>query len=314
MPITLLIHGPISDYSRLVLADGRKAVENGLVDDCVIVTYKKEEAKLRTTARDALEWARVALVDDVRNPGFANINRQINMVRSGMQSVDANDRIIVKLRSDQRVSLAKVRNIIAMHQHALQAGALLTTNCYTRKDRLYHPSDMFLIALKATLLDYYPAQFFAQTELDDHMAIRETSRASKSLLTIEQWPESRLYRHLLASRAWVFRNTIEDSVAALRAHCVMLDSRSIRLKWEKFYGGHVTLVPYDFQMAPFEGVVKEQAQCFTVEELHGRDAGQSRVTRLMTRLLWNDFYLAGRHYGSYWKGFRKVVKGQYTAR
>lgn len=313
MHTTLLIHGPISAYSRLVLADARQAVHSGLVSDCVIVTYRKEEAKLLAAAQGPLDWAKVTLADDVTNPGFANINRQINMVRSGLRCIGDDDRIVVKLRSDQRVSLAKVRDAITQHHRALQEGMLVTTNCYTRKDRLYHPSDMFLIASSSTLLDYYPSQFFPETELDDHMAIREASRANQSLSSIEQWPESRLYRNLLAGRGWVFKNTPNDSVAALRAHCVMLDSRAIHLKWEKFYGGRITLVPYDFLMAPFEGVVKEQAACFTVEELHQRNTRQSRVTRLLTRLLWNDFYLAGRHYGSYWKGFRKVVKGQYTA-
>lgn len=314
MPITLLIHGPISDYSRRVFKDAHRALQRGLVSECVIATYRKDAAAVAHALGRKASSFKVVLGEDVPNPGFANINRQINLVRLGLQQASSSADICIKLRTDQRVSLKSVVRWINAHIAELRTGKLGTTNCYTRKDRLYHPSDMFVIGTRSTLLNYYPATLFQSTELDDRLAITADSRLRGSLQHIHQWPESRLFRSLLANRNWVFKETIEDSLTALRAHCLVIDSRLIGLKWEKFYGGRLNLVPYAFSMAPFEGAIEEKARCYSIYEIHGQDALRSRITAWMTRLLWNDFYLAGRHYGSYWKGFRKVVKGHYRAR
>lgn len=314
MPTTLLIHGPISGYSRKVFKDAHRALELGLVSECLISTYGKDVENLKLALGEKASSFKVVLGNDVPNPGFANVNRQINLVRSGLLQANQTENIVIKLRTDQRVNIKKVVRWINANTKELQAGKLGTTNCYTRKDRLYHPSDMFLVAGYETLLAYYPAQLFTATELDDRLSIASESRITGSLEYVQQWPESRLFRSLLGSKGWKFLESQEDSLAALRTHCLMIDSREIRLKWEKFYNGRLTLVPYAFSMAPFDGTVKERARCYSVHELHGNNALRSRITKLMTRLLWNDFYLASRHYNSYWKGFRKVIKGQYSAK
>lgn len=314
MPITLLIHGPISAYSRRVFEDAHSALQRGLISECLISTYRKDRSALERALGDKLYAFKVVLGDDVPNPGFANINRQINLVRLGLTQAQHPEHIFIKLRTDQRVNLAAVARWVTSHELSLTEGKLGTTNCYTRKDRLYHPSDMFVIGTLDTLMAYYPCTPFTQTELDDRLAIIAESRLRGKLLQIHQWPESRLFRSLLTSRGWLFRETVEDSLLALRAHCLMIDSRSIELRWEKFYGGRVNLVPYEFSMSPFAETVKERARCYSVHDIHGRDAMQSRISKWMTRILWNDFYLAGKHYGNYWKGFRKVLKGQYSAK
>jgi hypothetical protein len=316
MIVDLLIHGPFVDFSELVLKDAICALRRYGINKCVVSTYPDDAVKANSVISqfgDVSGKFVVVAVSDVDNPGFANINRQINLVRAGLSAV-TDGAVVIKLRADQRISFKRLFSLIEVFGEGISSGKLMTTNCYTRVDRSYHPSDMFLVGLKNTLLDYYPSTFFKESELETKLAIRADSIGMPSLFHVQQWPESRLFRNLLKMRGWSFQENVDDSRLAIATHCIVLNARDIKLRWDKFYAGKLSLVPYKFHMAPFENIILEEALCYGIHELHGYGKVSDGVTRLLTRLLWNDFYLAGRHYGSFAVGIRRVLKGKYKVK
>ena len=131
----LLIHGPFSEYAVRSLGK-----HETLFDSIFISAYKEDEKEWLPFSKSG----KLVLSDDVSNPGAWNVNRQLNLVSAGLSAIDI-DAIVLKLRSDQRVHFGKVIRLLNKNYETFASTPkYLTTNCFTRVDRLYHPSDMFI--------------------------------------------------------------------------------------------------------------------------------------------------------------------------
>lgn len=307
--IALLVHGPRTAFTPKVIAQACAALRKGQVQRAVFAGYENDLPAISAQI-EALDPSLLALftltgVHDVANPGIANLNRQLNLVNAGLSAIGSAD-LIIKLRSDQCASFRQCLIQIERFAPEWRAGKLLTTNCYTRSDRLYHPSDMFLMGTPDTLRAYYPRSPFPQTQLDDLLAIGQDAADGASLGSMPQWPEARLFRHLLAERGWTIRETLEDSHDALQTHCVILDARQIGLRWEKFYRGRIPLVPYRFRVAPFPNLPEEDCQCVRATDFGTCTPGISDRTEWLTKLLWHPHLDAWRMHGD-WKAAIKAA-------
>lgn len=309
--ITLLIHGPRSTFTTQVITQACRALKSGQIAHAIFAGYEADLPAISAQIRafDGALLGRFNLISapDVSNPGIANLNRQINLVNAGLAAIGSTD-LVIKLRSDQCCSFRDCLVQIARFSQDLQAGKLLTTNCYTRSDRLYHPSDMFLIATPDTLRTYYPQQLFPQTQLDDLLAIGQDVADGASLAQMQQWPEARLFRHLLTRRGWTPLETPADSSNALHTHCIILDARQIGLRWEKFYLGRIPLVPYRFHVAPFPKLPEEDCRCVRAADFGACPNGLSNRTEWLTRLLWHRNLDALRTHGD-WKATIRTILG-----
>lgn len=285
--VGLAIHGPASSFTSTVLAAGVKALNAGRVASVSMATY--DSSSIDPLKEEFGNRVKFVTCEDVGNPGFANINRQINLATAAIRSC-AED-IVIKLRSDQVINFRRASKIIRKHLVELRSGKLLTTNCYTRRDRLYHPSDMFLVATRATFDEYYGTEFFSDTDLDCRMAVAADLRDGRPLIDTEIWPESRLFGRLLRSRGWDIRNDRDDSFNALHKNCIVIDARSIGLRWEKFLHGLFPLLPYKFEMAPFAGGPVERARCYRASKFGTCSSVYSSLTNLYAFMVWNSVFI-----------------------
>lgn len=270
--MVLLIHGPLCEaFLKHTLQDLKKN-DFQYVSRLIISTYvesqKPTEEIVAKYCEGLLEKCTTIYSQDVFNPGFYNLNRQINLVNAGLRICDNTD-MVIKLRMDQRVNIHKVSHFILKNQEKLQQGALLTTNCYTRRDRFYHPSDMFLAGTSATLKKYYPAQLEPRTHLDSLLAVTHDYQNGVRDFS-DHWPESYLFKNFLRNVGWDIKNSHEDSVLSLKKNCVIVNSWNIDLKWIKFLKGKFPVLPYRFKIAPFENGPIEDASCYLAAELGGK--------------------------------------------
>ncbi len=310
----LLIHGPLSSYSSKVVALGVKALNTHLVDSVTISTYSTDVDKahqLVASANGSPASIQVKGAKDVKNPGFANINRQINLVREGLPDTEA---LVIKLRTDQTVNFLRLDRILGDKTQKLMEGAILTTNCFTRLDRGYHPSDMFMVGLASSLRLYFPEGGFRETELDDVLAIRASVENQQDSFTLDQWPEARLFRRFIATKGWQVTGTRNDSFDALRRWCVIIDARQVGMRWEKFLGGNLPLVPYRFTMEPFAGGPMEEARCYRASAFGTCSERYSDMTEMLTGLMWNRITLAYRRHGNLPNTFKAIARKSRIAR
>ena len=220
----LLIHGPYSDYA----AGSVRKYEN-LFHQVVISGYKTDEEDWLALAKNRV----LVLSDDVSNPGPWNVNRQLNLVSAGLREIDR-DAIVLKLRSDQRVHLGKVVKYMESNIKTFKnSPEYLTTNCFTRIDRLYHPSDMFVAGSLITLSKLYGAVQNPYTQLDAEILVRRLMERGEDPNMTYLWPESYIFTKYLTEVDWNVLGTYEDSNNALSRYVTILNSFSLRLRWEK---------------------------------------------------------------------------------
>jgi hypothetical protein len=159
---------------------------------------------------------------------------------------------------------------------------LLTTNCFTRRDRLYHPSDMFMAAQQPVLKAYFDAPLMKETDLD--VLYQERARQAQSSSrygAIRTCPESYLFRSFLEREGWQFLETKADSENALRTYIFVANSWQIDYCWAKkrtpFVKAGGIILPHYFAIEPFEGGPIERARChhqsFFTGESTLRDVG-----------------------------------------
>ena len=228
--VVLLIHGPFSEYAIQLHQKFSKAVDN-----IVISGYKEDEEKWEPYRKSA----HLVLSDDVGNPGPWNVNRQLNLVREGL-GVIPEDAIVLKLRADQRINIRKATKALGRYREELRREDLyLTTNCFTRLDRLYHPSDMFTVGRSKVLKSLFGIDYCELTQLDAEIYIRRVVDLGLDPNLEYLWPESFIFTNFLKSKGWKIQDSYEDSRKALEKYTIVLNSTSIGLKWEKKFSRYV---------------------------------------------------------------------------
>jgi len=281
----VIIHGPLDeDFLRKNL----QRLSSEAPDAQVIISiWQHDELALREllSSGDTALHIRIIVSNDVLNPGFYNINRQIILVRAGAGLVTEMDALVIKLRMDQTLDFRRLLRILDTEKMAWQ-GRLVTTNCYTRRDRLYHPSDMLQCGSGKTLRDYWLIATYPDTHLDCLLAIQTTVAQGVINGFHAYWPESRLFMQYLNHVGETLTHTQEDSELLLKKHIYLINVWDIGLKWKKFLGGRCYLIPYRFCRRPFDGGPLEYAYNYLAEDLHGYSSswGWSAIWQVVSRL------------------------------
>jgi hypothetical protein len=259
---SLIIHGPFSEQWLEKINYQVSKFKQGFCK-IVVVSYKTDEIEYKM-AVDKYDWnvpVDFVVVKDLVNPGFFNINRHIMCVDAGLKAIGP-DSLVYKLRNDQSVDFNKVSHFFSK----TEGDKILTTNCFTRKDRPYHPSDMFLCARHGALSEYFSMPLMETTHMNVEMTNIELCENNPELSYLPIATESELCRHYLALKNWEFKNTREDSLAALKEYFVVVNSWDIDYRWAKertnlFKAGAIIL-PHRFSIEPFKGGPIETASCY----------------------------------------------------
>lgn len=288
--ISVIIHGPLEED---FLEKNLNVIHKQLRDVKVIIsTYKKDVEKVKVLLQNlnlnTLGNIEVLGSDDIFNPGFFNINRQINLVNAALAVTDE-DSFVIKVRMDQTVNFKSLMRMVNTFSLDVK-GMLITTNCYTRADRWYHPSDMLVAGDYKVLRDYYPLEFFQETHMDNILLIRELVKNNQVKDFYQYWPESRLFTNFIRKRGGGIKESAEDSLEKLKAHVFVINSWDISLKWKKFLKGWIPVLPYTFKIAPFRGGPEEDAYNFKASDLN---AVPSRTKESMFIILSNIYFKTG---------------------
>lgn len=133
---------------------------------------------------------------DLINPGYFNFNRQVLTVRAALHVIKDDAAYVVKLRNDQWFDANRFFDLVSNQCLNGRGHKILTTNCFTRKDRWYHPSDMFLCGFLEDIKDYYSVPFQTQTHLNIQMEMIEKLKYShEEFNCFLVSPESELFKH-----------------------------------------------------------------------------------------------------------------------
>lgn len=265
--ITLLIHGPFQDNAINKISEHLHSIAAD-VQKIVYVMYEGDDALYGNDVANIFKEYNLEIVKikDLINPGFANINRQIVSVQAGLSKI-SDDQFVIKLRNDQFINFKKFVQIIkSANIDFMQEKKIITTNCYTRKDRYYHPSDMFIAASALTLKEYYNAPLSNRTELEVQMNIKELMEKEKISYNPFS-PESYLFRNFLKKNNWDFKETQDDSLKSLKKYVYLLNSWDIDLKWKKkrvfpFKKENDLVLPHRMTLSPFHGGPIERIRCY----------------------------------------------------
>ena len=258
----LLIHGPLQGNCLEKIGELSKQFVNRF-SQIVIVGYVAQMQELQALVDSSFpKDVSILTVKDVVNPGFANINRQILLVRKGLELFKNSD-IIIKLRNDQICNFSRLFKILDNLWKEKHNNKILTTNVYTRRDRYYHPSDMFLCARTSVLKEYYSLPLQEYTDLDMQYYVRSLGHIPYSPVS----PESMLFRHFIVKEGWQIAETFEDSYKALRKFIYLINSWDIELRWTKarnypFKQNFEIILPHHFKCSPFWGAPCENVSCW----------------------------------------------------
>lgn len=264
----IILHGPLEAD---ILSNNLLKIQAASKEYQVILSvYNNELDQTNEIVRGLSISNSVTVIgsDDVFNPGFYNVNRQINLVNSALDFISDDDAFLLKVRMDQTINFKWAIKIFTNRYDQL-SNKLISTNCYTRNDRLYHPSDMFLAGTKKTLRKYYPTFYFPDTHMDNVLKIKEMVLSGENVYFHKFWPESRLFMNYLMQSGEDLKENKECSEEQLKKHVYLFNSWDIGLKWKKFCGGKIYVLPYFFTLRPFDGGPLEKAENYLASELVG---------------------------------------------
>jgi len=268
--ISLVIHGPLSaEWLEKICSDIKKAKFE--FKQIVLVSYvdDADHYRERVKSLNVEDTLRIITCKDVINPGFFNINRQIKTVKAGLDFLEK-DTWVVKLRNDQSVNFNRLKTYI----DSLDEHKLITTNCFTRSDRLYHPSDMLLCAEYKTMYDYFSCSLMANTHLGHIMEVQsEFKKSNGEMKALKISPESWLFRNFLDKNGWTIQDTEEDSRNALKRYICLVNSWDIDYRWKDqrtpLLPAESLIFPYTFNRRPFDNAPVEKARCINRHNLAG---------------------------------------------
>lgn len=277
--ITLLIHGPFGGNALAQIFNEFHKLPDDIQAkiQIALVSYVADTNAYHDKLEEMgeTEAVQMIIVKDLVNPGFFNINRQIMTVKSGLETV-ADGRFVIKLRNDQWVSFQKLFGKLGEKDWLRDENGpqILSTNCFTRKDRLYHPSDMFLCGWRQEMYKYYDCPMMKQTHLGFQLEIIEKTQADQeNFLEYFRSPEKILFMNYLEHHGWEFKNTLEDSEKSLRRYICLVNSWDIGFRWNEarnpFLKAGTIILPHFFTMVPFKGAPKERVRCFHRHDFEG---------------------------------------------
>lgn len=273
--ITVLVHGPYSGnkYNEIFynLQKSQK-----IISEIVISTYEKDIEKTNNIVK-SLKLSvpiKISTTKDLINPGYFNLNRQIICVQNGLKELP-NDSMVVKLRNDQWINLKKLYKIIQKEFGKKESHRIITTNCFTRKDRFYHPSDMFLSGWCYDLKNYYSLPLQEKSHLNFQFEmIRKLKQTHCTFNEILVSPESELFKNYLLKNNWELKYTDSDSFSSIKQYMKVINTWDISLKWGKkrnaILPANTIILPYHFKLQPFPNAPKENAICYSRSDFEGR--------------------------------------------
>ena len=276
--IAIIIHGPIKDNAyKKIFTSLQYLKKSKLCYQLYITGYIKEKEEILTLCQDYEKDFPINYVfcKDLLNPGYFNLNRQIYTVKTALDHIQENT-FIIKLRNDQWINWGKLLKILdALNYLKNRSQTIITTNCYTRKDRLYHPSDMFLCGWWKDMVDYFSLLPNQAPHLNCQLFMLDQLRtSSQPFVNFLISPESELFRSYLLKKQWDIKWTFDDSYDALLKYVYILNTWDIDLKWNKKRNANLPsgtiILPYRFCMEPFKGAPKEKARCFMRQDFHGK--------------------------------------------
>lgn len=296
--ISLLLHGAYAGnaYEEIFAAIDnsslRKKNNLEIINVVYKADYKKTCKKLQKIGRSAAD-VKYVCVKDLVNPGFYNVNRQIYTVRSGLAVINK-DSFVIKLRNDQWISFNKLLLFLDQTNWLNSSERkIITTNCYTRKDRLYHPSDMFLCGWQPDLQQYYSLPLRKETFIDLQMREVELAKygTKEEWLTKFECPENMLCKHYLVEKGWHLANTLSDSYAAINKFFWVVNSWNIDYRWNKkrnpVLNAGTIILPCVYDMSPFSGAPVEHARCYMAEDFDGyRRTVKDKWFETLSMVLW----------------------------
>lgn len=298
--IVLLIHGPWSGNALEHIFDEMHKLPKNMqmMIQIVLVCYTADVDAYRDKLNEIGETENIQMmaVKDLVNPGFFNVNRQIMTVKSGLETIPIG-KFVIKLRNDQWISFRRLFKMLEKRDWLRDENGpqILTTNCFTRKDRLYHPSDMFLCGWQQEMYKYYDCEMMRQTHLGFHLEmIERAQKDQKSFLESFRSPEKILFMNYLKHHGWQFENTLEDSEKSLRRYIYLVNSWDIGLRWNEarnpFLKSGTIILPHFFTMIPFAGVPKEKVRCFCRHDFEGKITPKDIVFLIIAKVLfWIKF-------------------------
>lgn len=287
MRFSILLHGP---YANQWLEKIESEIEQSDISfsRIVLVCYTHEMNKFTSKCNDFLQKNNVLIVPvkDTINPGFFNINRQILSVQAGLNQIPSAD-YVFKLRIDQSINFKKAASYIS-------EGKIVTTNCFTRRDRLYHPSDMFLLATCNLLKSYYSIDCVEKTHLMMQTMNIEYRKNNTKINSLFFSPESILFRNFLQMSGWKIKNTTEDSLEALRANFILANSWNIDFRWhqKRTYSlpPDSLILPHSFVISPFPGFPVEYVQCYNENDINGSPLRlRDIIYILLSKIIWGAY-------------------------
>jgi hypothetical protein len=275
--IVLVLHGPFigNCYERIAASVSRACAKGeARFDRMIVSTYHADAARTQRLLKTQCPSSHFELLSgpDIAIPGFYNVNRHVYLVNRALQVVAA-ESFVVKLRNDQCVNFSKLGRLLASLNYLRDAtDRIVTTNCYTRADRLYHPSDMFLCGTRLTLSEYFSLPYQHRTHMDSVLAIAH-QHGTSPMKALPGAPEELLFRNYLTLKGWKCGDTQADSLAAIRRYCHVINTWDIDMTWTKrrtpFRRAGTVILPYFFRQPPFPGGPLESARCWSRHEVEG---------------------------------------------
>ncbi len=259
MKVALLIHGPYAIEWLVAIKQQILKFKNKF-NQIIIVSYIADKDNYENLLRQLRleDVVQIITVKDLINPGFFNINRQLVSVKAGLEAIE-DESIVIKLRNDQCVNFNK---LIKYYED----NKIITTNCFTRVDRLYHPSDMLLCGNKKVLLDLFSMPIMQETHLMIELKNKKICEENSDIKYLPIAPESELFRHYLKLKKWDLKETPEDSYNAIKEYYIVVNSWNVDFRWHKqrtnLCPPDYLILPHYFNVAPFQGGPIENVKCY----------------------------------------------------
>lgn len=299
--IFILVHGPFADNAYPMIF---KSLIKVHVDGIIISSYLIDKERTEKAIDDYRDKFGITLSysKDLINPGYFNLNRQVTLVSEGMKLIP-NDAIVVKLRNDQWCDLKRVIRLINRFYKNPDEKRIISTNCYTRKDRYYHPSDMFLCGRKEQLEMYYSYPLQRESHENYQLRMRKMiNEGHKDFSRLVISPESELFAHYLRINGWDLLFSNEDSKNAIDKYMYIINTWDISLRWTKrrnaFLPANTIILPYSFELEPFRGAEIEDAKCLSRSDFNGHITLKDCYYLILSKMIF------GIQYG---RGFKRIL-------
>ena len=295
--IYVIIHGPLTGNAYHEIFESLLPAANQ-IKRVIVSSYCGSEAKIREVISDYYNAFNVkeVYIKDTINPGYFNLNRQILTVRAALDTILDESAFVIKLRNDQWCNIKKLLYYLEKRSFLQKDGEkILTTNCYTRMDRLYHPSDMFLCGSNKTLKEYYSMPLQRETHLNVQLdMLKKLKYTTQPFAEFLVSPESELFKNYLHLKHWELKYTVQDSYQALKTYVDLINTWDIDLRWNKqrnaFLSAKTVILPYSFTQAPFAGAPTEKAKCYARHQFEGKETLRDRAFIFYSRLVFSIQY------------------------